>query len=409
MYRTVSNRALIALTFLLVAPAARLCAQTRVTVPAGANVLSSEIAMSRDRAELKLELDNGHKLTLATVTGGPAGLQRSGVPGDEIITLGVTRGDAVDASWRGLLERVMNAQTSELTPLLRDWHAPGNGSGLQFQNALDAQLKSGIAAPAAPVAPAAPPAAGMNDSVSRLQERIHQLQEEVENARSEAVSVSRHRAPLWLSPFRSIASGIAGIFATLLTYAVLFGIGFVVIMFGGRKYIEGVADTARLGVGRSFLVGLAGSFLLLPVFVLGIIALAISIVGIPALLVWIPLFPVAALAACLLGFLAIAHAAGESWAEHKYEGGEWISRANSYYFMATGLALMSALFIGAHVIEMTGPWLRFISGILNFFGVILTWGALTTGFGAVLISRGGKRPGGLARTDAGDFTEPAHA
>jgi hypothetical protein len=40
---------------------------------------------------------------------------------------------------------------------------------------------------------------------------------------------------------------------------------------------------------------------------------------------------------------------------------------------------------------MAGPWLGFINNILNFFGVIVTWAAATIGFGAVLISRGGKR------------------
>ena len=43
----------------------------------------------------------------------------------------------------------------------------------------------------------------------------------------------------------------------------------------------------------SGLIGLAGSFLVIPAFVLGIIALTISIVGIPALLAWVPLFPIA--------------------------------------------------------------------------------------------------------------------
>jgi hypothetical protein len=177
-------------------------------------------------------------------------------------------------------------------------------------------------------------------------------------------------------------------------------------MFGGRKYIEGVADTVRAGIGRAFLVGLAGSFLLLPVFVLGIIALAISIVGIPALIVWIPLFPLGAAAAVLLGYLAVAHAAGESWAERRYYGSEWFTRANSYYFMASGLALLGALFFAANVITMAGPWLGFINNILNFFGVILTWAAATIGFGAVLISRGGSRlGGGNAPLDSSVYSE----
>jgi hypothetical protein len=407
MYRTVSKRAAFALTILLAAtPRAVLHAQQ-------AGVVSSEISMSRERAEIKLELDNGRKLTLAMVSGpAAAGAQlRRDVTGsgDQMLTLPVRRGDAADRAWRELLNNAMDANSAALAPMLSGWNAPAQAAS--FQRAL-AEALSGVpaalATPAGPAAPAAPAAPGLDDSLSRLENRVEVLQEQLDEARGDAIA-NRHRGPAWLSPLRHVVRGISGIFATLITYAVLFGLGFVTIMFGGRKYIEGVADTARAGIGRSFLVGLAGSFLLLPVFVLGIIALAISIVGIPALLIWIPLFPLGALAAAVLGFIGVAHAAGESWAERKYAGAEWVSRANSYYFIATGLALMSSLFIAAHVITMAGPWLGFINNILNFFGIMLTWAAITTGFGAVLISRGGKRVAGRAdAVQSSLFTEDAN-
>lgn len=385
MYRTAFNRAALALAVILAAPAARatLLAQS-------AKIVSSEIAISRERAEIKLELENGNKVTLATVAGAPASLQHVGSTGDEVYTLGVQRGDAVDRSWRDLLNKAMEAQTSDLWSMLRNWHSPA-ASGSELDRILETVLSENsgpgmVSAPAAPVAP------GMNDSVTKLEDRIQHLQDQLEHARGDAVRQSRHsRGPDWLSPLRHVGRGITGIFATLVTYAVLFGLGFILVLFGGRKYIEGVADTVRAGMGRSFLVGLAGSFLLLPVFVLGVIALAISIVGIPALLVWIPVFPIATLLGVLLGFIGVAHAAGESWGERRYYGSEWFTRANSYYFMSTGLALMASLFIAAHVITMAGPWLGFINHILNFLGIMLTWGAATIGFGAVLISRGGSR------------------
>ena len=96
-----------------------------------AKVVSSEIAISRERAEIKLELESGQKVTLATVADAPRRLQRSGVPGDELVTLGVTRGDAVDRAWRELLNRAMEAQSGQLAGMLRDWNAPGPaGPGL---------------------------------------------------------------------------------------------------------------------------------------------------------------------------------------------------------------------------------------------------------------------------------------
>lgn len=397
MPRTVFNRAAVCLAFAMLGCASALSAQD------AANVVSSEISISRERAEIKLELDNGRKLTVATVAGAARTLQRGGVPGDEIVTLGVERGDAIDRSWRDLLNRAMEAQTDELQPMLRAWESPAPG-GAELDRALEAGLAGGAAAPTPPAAAVAP---GMHDSVTRLKSRIELLQEELESARSDAIAATRKgRGHDWFAPVRHVVRGVSGVFSLLVTMTVLFGIGFVTVMLGGRKYIEGVADTVRAGIGRSFLVGLAGSFLLLPVFVLGIIALAISIVGIPALIVWIPLFPLGAAAAVLLGYLGVAHAAGESWAERRYYGSEWFTRANSYYFMGSGLALLGALFFAANIITMAGPWLGFINNILNFFGVILTWAAATIGFGAVLISRGGSRLGSNdASVDSSVYSE----
>lgn len=398
MYRTASKLIL----GLILTPFASAVAQTPAAV---GTITSSEIAISRDRAEIKLEMDDGRKLTFATTTGAAASpLQRIGEQsGDQTLTLGVKRGDPVDRTWRDLLNAAMEADATLLGTLLRDWNSP-DATGTTFDAAIDAAL-TGQAAPSAPAAPVAP---GMGDSVVRLETKIEQLERELKEARGDAITVKRERrGPDWLAPLRHVARGITGIFSLLITYAVLFGLGFVTVMFGGRKYIEGVADTVRQGVGRSFLVGLAGAFLLIPVFVLGIIALAISIVGIPALLIWVPLFPIATLLAILLGFLGVAHSAGEAWAERQYNGGEWFSRANSYYFMAAGLALMSALFIAANVITMAGPWLGFLNNILNFLGVVVTWAAATIGLGAVLISRGGSRTGVASLDGTTTYTEGA--
>lgn len=397
MYRTAFN----SLLALSLAPTIGLAAQAQ----SASRVVSSEIAVSRERAEIKLELEDGRKLTFATVVGAQpsAALQRSATAsGDQVLTLGVGRGDAVDRSWRDLLNEAIEADASDLAGLLRGWESPSQAGA-----ELDAGLEAALLGQGLPLPPPAPVAPGTDDSLSRLESKIQQLEEQLDEARDDATASRRHRGPDWLAPLRHVGRGITGIFALLITYSVLFGLGFVAVMFGGRKYIEGVADTVRQGMGRAFLVGLAGSFMVVPVFVLGIIALAISIVGIPALLVWIPLFPVAVVLGALLGFLGVAHSLGESWAEKQYRGQEWITRANSYYFMAAGLVLLSAFFFAANVVTMAGPWLGFINNILNFFGVVVTWVAATIGFGAVLISRGGSRPNGSSLDAAPSYSEGA--
>jgi hypothetical protein len=195
----------------------------------------------------------------------------------------------------------------------------------------------------------------------------------------------------WSSPWRHVTRGIGGIFSTLMTYAIMVGLGFLAVFFG-RKYLEGVADTARHATLRSGLVGLAGSFLVIPAYVLGLLALAVSIVGIPLLLVFAPLFPVAVLLAAVGGYLAVAHGAGEALAERRFSGTAWFSRANSYYYVITGVGLLLMFFLAAHVVSMAGPWLGFLEGLLKFVAVMLTWAAFTVGFGAFLISRAGTRP-----------------
>ncbi len=368
-------------------------------------VLSSEIAISRDRAEIQHELANGRKIIAATPVWQQGRFERNITDsGDQILTLGVSRGSAVDRAWRELLNRAIEASPDELATLLRDWEAPREFEGPAFDNALAEALSEAAGVAVAPAAPAAPGAPGViDDSVIKLETRIQQLQEQLHEQES-----VRNRGPDWFSPFRRIWQGVSGIFSLLIFYLVLFGIGLVTILFGGRRYIEGVADTARIGVGRSFLVGLAGTFLLIPVFVLGCIALAISIVGIPALLVWIPLFPLGAVAAVLLGFLGVAHAAGEAWAERNYYGSDWFRRGNSYYFMMTGLLLLGSLFFASRVLYIAGPWLDFFTHMLVFFGVVLTWAAATVGFGAVLISRAGSRPANPAAEQSTLFTEDAN-
>ncbi|MFW6085362.1 MAG: hypothetical protein ACODAA_09120, partial [Gemmatimonadota bacterium] len=52
-----------------------------------------------------------------------------------------------------------------------------------------------------------------------------------------------------------------------------------------------------------------------------------------------------------------------------------------------------APFALAAVLHLFGDWLGVLRGLSVFAGVVLTWAAATTGFGAIILTRGG----GLAR------------
>jgi hypothetical protein len=359
---------------LLLAGSAPLAAQTL------SSVVSSEFSMSGSEAALRLELEGGRELELAIRNGG-------------VFIDGARVGDAartspLDRQWRDLLQRAMDAQPDQLPQLLYEWSADGD-MGIRMDSALDAALAPGAQDADSPVAA---PAVPISDSVTRLVERIGELEQMVDQLESRPDRVAVERRSRNRNPFRHITEGIAGIFSILVTYVVLFGIGFAVIFFGGRKYIEGVADTARHAPGRSFLVGLAASFLIVPAFVLGIIALVISVIGIPGLLVWVPGFPVAVVLALLLGYLGVAHAAGEAFAERRFYVTDWFQRGNSYYFLLSGIGILLALFLASQVVHMAGAWLSVITGILLFLGFASTAVVVTIGLGAVMISRGGKNP-----------------
>jgi hypothetical protein len=356
-------------------------------------IVSSEIAVSRGVAELKLELSNGRRLTLSTVGSESRGVEHrvSGTPEDmnQILALGVRRGDPLDRSWRALLNEAMDTPTEELAAKLTAWDAPEGGEALE--DLLDSALEG---TPMPTPAPDAPGGREMGDSLNKLQEKISELEQALEeqHVTVEEDVEPRQRGPDWFSPLRHVGRGLAEILSLFVMFAVLFGLGFAIVFFGGRKNLEEVAEASRHATMRSFLVGLAACFLVFPVFILGAIVLAVSIVGIPLLLVWLPAFPLVVVLSGILGYLGVAHATGEALAERRFYGGDWFSRANSYYYLLTGLGLLLALFLAAHVIELLGPWLGFIHGILMFLGVVLTWAAATTGFGAVLLTRAGTRP-----------------
>jgi hypothetical protein len=405
--------------------AAPLGAQEAPSQTGTASIVSSEISVSQDAAELSLEMSNGETVSLVLASNGAVRLN------DERIG-GYDRRDALDQAWRDLLQRAMDTPTPALADLLVNWAPPAEAGGVGGR--LDRELEAALTAAGAQqpaVAPQdpAPASADATDSIRRLNERIRELERLIEDPsrldRLEELEELEGTAQLealrelrtdlerdlreeirreirsearggdwtdaWSGPWRHITRGLGGVFSTLMTYAILVGLGFLAVFFG-RTYLEGVADTARHTTLRSGLVGLAGSFLVLPAYILGLLALAVSIVGIPLILVFAPLFPLAVVLAAVGGYIAVAHGAGEALAERRFTGNDWFNRANSYYYVITGVGLLLVLFLAAHIVSMAGPWLGFLEGLLKFLAVMVTWAAFTIGFGAFLVSRGGTRP-----------------
>jgi hypothetical protein len=216
------------------------------------------------------------------------------------------------------------------------------------------------------------------------------------------------RARLGRSWFAPIGAGIAGLMQTLALGLVLAGVG-VAMIFYGHGHLGRISDTVRGESGRSAGVGIAAGFLAFPAFFVGAVALAVTIIGIPLLLLYIPLYWVALMAAGAVGLVAVAHAVGERTAEQR--GGYDAVHRNAYSYVFTGLALLLAPLVASHLLQMTGI-LGFVGDLVGLVAWIGLWVAGCVGMGAVLLNlsrawreRRYRRALGLAGEDVGD----AHA
>jgi hypothetical protein len=220
---------------------------------------------------------------------------------------------------------------------------------------------------------------------------LDHLRRELESQIRREIRASQRREPgpasIMVGILGNVGAAIAGLLENLVTFLVLAVLGVMAVHFQ-RDRLDVVATTVRRAPVRSAAVGLAGGFFLLPVWILGIIALAITIIGIPLLLAWIPLFPIVAGLAMFLGYLAVARNVGEWVAEQEYRGLEWIRGSNTFYTLVAGIGALLVPYVAANLSRIIG--FGFLTGLLEFVGSMAAFAAGAIGFGAVLLTRGGK-------------------
>ncbi|MCJ7630187.1 MAG: hypothetical protein MUO50_17580 [Longimicrobiales bacterium] len=205
--------------------------------------------------------------------------------------------------------------------------------------------------------------------------------------RSSMPREDRHSRNFIFGFLGNVGSAIAGLLENLVTFLILAILGVLAVHFQSER-LEVVATTARRAPVRSAVVGLAGGFFLIPLWIVGVIALAITIIGIPVLLAWVPLFPIAAAIAILFGYLAVARNVGEWVAEQEFRGLEWIRGSNTFYTIVAGVGALLVPCVAASAARILG--LGFLTGLLGFVGSMATFAAAAVGLGAVLLTRGGK-------------------
>ncbi len=175
-------------------------------------------------------------------------------------------------------------------------------------------------------------------------------------------------------------AGVVGVFLTLAA------LGFGLVMFG-RPNLEVVSDTVSHSFGRAFVTGLLGQILLLPTFGMLVVGLILSVAGILLLPFAVVVYALLVIVGGLGGFLAVAHAMGETYTRRRLALGAMIGSPNSYRYMVVGLSALAAFWLAWAAFG----WVPVAGELIRGAAFLVTWLLATAGFGAALLSRAGAR------------------
>jgi hypothetical protein len=173
--------------------------------------------------------------------------------------------------------------------------------------------------------------------------------------------------------------GFGGTIVRLALMMLLAGI----VLLVARVPVQHIADRAAAEPLKSWAIGFLAEILFVPVLVLIIVVLAVSIIGIP-LLVLVPVAIVAALLVSLVGFTGVAYHLGRL-----IEGRFDQLRDRPYLATFVGITVIMSPLLLARLIGMVSG-LGVIVGILIAAGIVLEYVAWTAGLGAAALVRFGK-------------------
>ncbi len=207
--------------------------------------------------------------------------------------------------------------------------------------------------------------------------------------RTEDARTRHYRGP---SLFDRVREALSGIVATVVLFVVLGVLGAVAAIVAGDRG-DMVAKEVERYPARSAAVGLAGAFLAIPVYVLGIVALAVTIIGILGLPAWIPLFPLAAAAAFFVGLVAASRSVGRWVLDRGHARLSWANPNDRVHACLVGLAaLLLPMAVGKALDPL--PLIGWTGDLFEALSTMALFAATITGLGAVLTTRGGRRLSG---------------
>jgi hypothetical protein len=187
-------------------------------------------------------------------------------------------------------------------------------------------------------------------------------------------------APSALKTVVRRGAGVVGVFLTL------FALGFGLVMFG-RPNLEIVSDTVSHSFGRSFVTGLLGQILLLPTFGMLVVGLILSVAGILLLPFAVAIYVLLLVVGVVGGYLAVAHAMGETYVRRRMALGAIVGSPNSYRYLLIGLGALAACWL----VWAVFGWVPVAGNLIRGVAFLVTWLLGTAGLGAALLSRAGIR------------------
>ena len=157
--------------------------------------------------------------------------------------------------------------------------------------------------------------------------------------------------------------------------------------FLARGPVERVARRARAEPVKAGLVGFLAQFLFVPLMVVTTVLLAISLVGIPLLLL-LPFVIVAILVLLVFGFSGVALGLGELIRSRMGATG-----AATYLSIWAGIALLLVPTLAGEAMEIFGGAFAALGVLVALTGLFVEYAAWTAGLGALLLNRfGGPLP-----------------
>lgn len=193
------------------------------------------------------------------------------------------------------------------------------------------------------------------------------------------------------SAFARVRGALGDLVATAALFVVLALLAAGATTVAGER---GEVVTRALGrdPAKSLVVGLAGTFLALPAYVVGIVALAVTIIGVLGLFVWIPLFPLAALAAAFVGLVATSRHVGAWVLARDYGFLRWANSDDRIHVAVVGLAALMAPMAAGKMLDAV-PLIGWTGSLLEGLSTMALAVGAVAGLGAVITTRGGRQLG----------------